>query len=124
VPDVQQVDFLTSLAPHLPYAIPRGCWFGLEARQLWLYLARHAAGQLSLCQASVEKGASLAQAYQQPIGGALGAAFAAATQAPAPLLGKPKEMGFDPLAPVDVDKLNSAFIHRHQAALLGAHLRV
>ena len=63
-----------------------------------------------------------AQAYQQPSAGALGA-FAAASQAPAPLPGKPKPEGFDPLGPVDVDKLNSAFIHRHQSALLGAHLR-
>lgn len=30
---------------------------------------------------------------------------------------------FDPLAPIDVDKLNAAFISRHQAALLGSHLR-
>jgi hypothetical protein len=64
-----------------------------------------------------------AQAYQQPLGGGLGAAFGAASQAPAPLAGRPKSDAFDPLAPIDVDKLNSAFIHRHQAALLGAHLR-
>jgi hypothetical protein len=34
-----------------------------------------------------------------------------------------KDSGFDPLAPIDVDKLNAAFISRHQAALLGSHLR-
>ncbi|KAK9828082.1 hypothetical protein WJX81_001458 [Elliptochloris bilobata] len=62
------------------------------------------------------------QAYQQPAAGGMGA-FAAASQAPAPVPGKPKPEGYDPLAPIDVDKLNSAFIHRHQAALLGAHLR-
>lgn len=30
---------------------------------------------------------------------------------------------FDPLSPSDVEKLNAAFISRHQAALLGSHLR-
>ena len=30
---------------------------------------------------------------------------------------------FDPLAPVDVDKLNAAFMQRHQPALLGTFLR-
>ncbi len=34
-----------------------------------------------------------------------------------------KENAFDPLAPIDVEKLNAAFISRHQAALLGSHLR-
>ena len=29
----------------------------------------------------------------------------------------------DPLSPSDVEKLNAAFITRHQAALLGSHLR-
>jgi len=76
------------------------------------------------CQMYALKSAPVcAQAYQQPLGGGLGAAFGAASQAPAPLAGRPKSDAFDPLAPIDVDKLNSAFIHRHQAALLGAHLR-
>ena len=30
---------------------------------------------------------------------------------------------FDPLSPSDVEKLNAAFVTRHQAALLGSHLR-
>ena len=29
---------------------------------------------------------------------------------------------FDPLEPIDVDKLNAAFINRHQGTLLGSHL--
>ena len=38
-------------------------------------------------------------------------------------LSLPKDHVFDPLAPLDVEKLNAAFINRHQAALLGSHLR-
>ncbi len=38
-------------------------------------------------------------------------------------LSLPKDQVFDTLAPIDVEKLNAAFINRHQAALLGSHLR-
>ena len=31
---------------------------------------------------------------------------------------------FDPLGPFDVDALNAAYIQKHQAALLGSHLRL
>ncbi len=29
---------------------------------------------------------------------------------------------FDPLAPLDLDRMNSDFMHKHQAQLVGAHL--
>lgn len=52
------------------------------------------------------------------LGGLPGAGFGAAG------LGLPsKNSAFGPLAPIDVEKLNAAFISRHQAALLGSHLR-
>lgn len=31
---------------------------------------------------------------------------------------------FDPLGPFDVEALNAAYIQKHQAALLGSHLRL
>lgn len=31
---------------------------------------------------------------------------------------------FDPLGPFDVDALSAAYIQKHQAALLGSHLRL
>lgn len=52
------------------------------------------------------------------LGGLPGATFGAGLGLPTA-----SKDAFDPLAPIDVDKLNAAFISRHQAALLGSHLR-
>jgi hypothetical protein len=47
----------------------------------------------------------------------------AAGQGAAAVMGGAGVAQFDPLAPVDVDKLNGAFMQRHQPALLGTFLR-
>ncbi|EIE18010.1 hypothetical protein COCSUDRAFT_31894 [Coccomyxa subellipsoidea C-169] len=102
-------------------------------------------GRSSTSRAAVNAAAAAAAPYPGtfPAAGGYGAA-GAATYGEAPLHGfgtgglgglpgagfgaggmglSSKENAFDPLAPIDVEKLNAAFISRHQAALLGSHLR-
>lgn len=65
-------------------------------------------------------GSLAALAAQQP---AAAAAAAAAGAAPPTLNGKAPADGLaDPLGPANVDKMNAAFVSKHQPALLGTHL--
>lgn len=66
------------------------------------------------------------QAYGQVLG-----ASAAGIPAAGTIAAQPKTNGlvkinglFDPLGPLDVDAMNAAYIQKHQAALLGSHLRL
>ena len=66
----------------------------------------------------------LVQNYQQMLG-------VAANAAAGTIAAQPKTAGlaklnglFDPLGPFDVGAMNAAYIQKHQAALLGSHLRM
>ena len=65
----------------------------------------------------------LLQAIGQPLSSLPVQSFGSTNSASTSLSLPSKDQVFDPLAPIDVDKLNAAFINRHQAALLGSHLR-
>jgi hypothetical protein len=62
------------------------------------------------------------QGYQQMLPAA--AAVSAAAALPTKAISAKTNGLFDPLGPLDVDALNAAYIQKHQAALLGSHLRL
>lgn len=65
------------------------------------------------------------QGYQQMLGASAGIPAAASIAAQPKTNGLAKLSGlFDPLGPFDVDAMNAAYIQKHQAALLGSHLRM
>lgn len=64
------------------------------------------------------------QGYQQMLPAAAAVSAAAAAALPTKAISAKTNGLFDPLGPLDVDALNAAYIQKHQAALLGSHLRL
>lgn len=64
------------------------------------------------------------QGYQQMLAPAAAVSAAAALPAKANGISAKSNGLFDPLGHFDVDALNAAYIQKHQAALLGSHLRL
>ena len=67
---------------------------------------------------------SCPQGYQQMLPAAAAVSAAAAAALPTKAISAKTNGLFDPLGPLDVDALNAAYIQKHQAALLGSHLRL
>jgi len=89
-------------------------------------IKNHCHGMLRACyvDGSFDCSHPCPQGYQQMLPAAAAVSAAAAAALPTKAISAKTNGLFDPLGPLDVDALNAAYIQKHQAALLGSHLRL